>query len=236
MGRSGILIAGSENGGSDIPARSRSRGTFTAVLGDVLLGMSTGLLAYYALTALVGGGGQAGLRAEAEWAGAPVAEAGPLLDFEGWAEEDRAYWDSLQAGGAFGRIVCEAMGLDAMVVKGSEPADLRRGPGWVEWTDPPGPTGNAGIAGHRTTYGAPFRRIDDVREGDVIEFYSPFRRYRYRVERTEVVPPSRGSVMAHTEEPRLTLSACHPPFSARSRFIVHSRLVEVSRLVGEEGS
>ena len=196
--------------------------------------MSIGLLAYYGLTSLVGGAEQSRLRESGAWATEAPAATGPTLDFSSWGEEDRAYWDSLKPGEAFGRLVCESMGLDAMVVKGSSSSALRKGPGWVEWTDLPGPTGNFGIAGHRTTYGAWFRRIDRVRTGDSIDFFSPYRRYRYRVSKTDTVLPSRGRVMQHTEAPQLTLSACHPPYSAKYRFIVSADLIEVRRLRSAE--
>ena len=67
-----------------------------------------------------------------------------------------------QTGGVFGRLVIERMELDTLVVKGHTRAVLKKGPGWIDYTDLPGPTGNAGISGHRTTYGAPFRRLDEL--------------------------------------------------------------------------
>ncbi len=209
------------------------------VAGDFLLGISVGLLSYYALTGLVAGLGQRSLDAEmrdlgALGAGAPAdlvvsAEDEPL-DFEGWTEQDRAYWVALPQGGIFGRLVSEGMRLDAAVTKGATPATLKRGPGWIDYTDLPGPVGNVGISGHRTTYGAPFRRLDALKPGDVVDFYSPFRRYRYTVSRTLIVTPDRVDVVGHTEEPMLTLTACHPPYSARYRLIVQAELTEVSRL------
>lgn len=211
-----------------------SRARVLRFLGDSLLGMSIGLLAYYGLAALAGEQAQRELEQRAPWASVERVVPGPEIDFEGWAEEDLAYWESLSGGGAFARIVCRRMKLDAMVVKGSAYADLRSGPGWIEWTDLPGPTGNAGVAGHRTTFGAWFARIDRLERGDVIDVYSPFRRYRYRVTGTKIVTPDKVSVMDHTEEPRLTLSACHPPHSARYRFIAGAELVSVRRLEGSE--
>lgn len=200
-------------------------------LGNLFLGMAIGLLGYYSLTNVVSTSEQAELREEVP----PTAYEhtlveGPTLDFEGWEDEDLAYWEDLRAGGAFGRLVAEKMGLDSVVVKGVTPADLRRGPGWITYTDVPGPSGNCGISGHRTTYGAPFRQLDRLKQGDTIEFYSPYRRYTYRVVRSFKVTPDKVEVVASTEKPTLTLTACDPPYSARYRLIVQSELVEVRQL------
>lgn len=201
-------------------------------LGNVFLGVAVGLLGYYAATGLVTRAGQTELRAEVpsvEYSGR-VSEEGPALNFDKWESEDAAHWRSLKPGQAFGRLVARDMRLDAVVVKGVSYGDLRRGPGWIDYTDLPGPTGNVGISGHRTTYGAPFRKLDQLKPGDIIRFYSPYRRYTYRVRRSFSVTPDRVEVVATTETPTLTLTACHPPYSARLRLIVQSELIEVKRL------
>jgi LPXTG-site transpeptidase (sortase) family protein len=211
--------------------------------GNLFLGISVGLLAYYSITTLVGWLAQRDLREQAgdvapfqaRDPGDLLGPEGPELDFTGWEAEDRTYWDSLAPGDVFGRLVIPVMDLDVMVIGGHSPADLRRGPGWIDWTDLPGPTGTCGISGHRTTYGAPFRRLDELSEGDTIDLFSPFRRYRYAVTRTLVVRPDQTEVVASTEHPSLTLTACHPPYSAAYRLAVQADLVEVRRLdsVGE---
>lgn len=206
---------------------------FARAAGNVFLGIAIGLLAYSGITNLVTNAEQAELRDAVPAASAEVVVAGPEtpeLDFIGWAGEDVAYWKALPEGGAFGRLVAEKISLDSVVVKGTARADLRKGPGWITWTDLPGPTGNCGISGHRTTYGAPFRRIDVLEPGDTIRFYSPYRRYTYRVVKKLTVRPDQVEVVESTEEPMLTLTACHPPYSARQRIIVQSELIEVVRL------
>lgn len=212
-------------------ASSRS-GAFARVSGDVFLGIAVGLLGYYGLTSVVTRVEQDSLRAEAppQVLAERVTVEGPELDFEGWESEDAAYWKALKKGGVFGRIVARDMKLDAVVVKGVRPADLKRGPGWIDYTSLPGPSGNTGISGHRTTYGAPFRALDRLKPGDTIRFYSPYRRYTYRVRRTFSVRPNRVDVVEDTPTPTLTLTACHPPYSARLRLIVQSDLIEVKRL------
>lgn len=164
----------------------------------------------------------------------PSAESTVALDFDGWEREDAAFWKKLGQGKAFGRIVIGKMGLDTVIVKGTSRADLAKGPGWIVSTDPPGRTGNTGVSGHRTTYGAPFRKLDRLRKGDIVDVYSPYRRYRYQVATISVVTPDKVEVIAHTEDPRLTLTACHPPYSARYRLVVQSRLVEVVRIDSED--
>jgi LPXTG-site transpeptidase (sortase) family protein len=207
-------------------------------LGNVLIGLALGLLVYYAVTDLLGELAQRGLADQvadrpaltAADPGRLLGPSGPVLDFAGWDSTDKVYWDSLVPGGAFGRLLVDAIRLDAVVVKGHLPHDLRKGPGWIDYTDLPGPTGNVGIAGHRTTYGAPFRRIDELVPGDTIDLYSPYRRYRYRVVEKLQVRPHQVEVMDTTAEPMLTLSACHPPYSAAYRLIVRSALIEVTRI------
>lgn len=217
----------------------RIRGALLSrAMGNVFLGIAVGLLGYYGLTSLLGWTEQLRLRSELERFGGVSAtlpgdievRVGPQLDFTDWEAEDKAYWDGLAEGGVFGRMVIERMDLDTVVVKGVGVADLKRGPGWVTYTDLPGPTGNCGISGHRTTYLAPFRRIDQLEEGDEIDVYSPYRRYRYTVVRAFTVTPDKVEVFDTTEEPTLTLTACHPPYSARYRYIVQAELTEVRRL------
>lgn len=203
-------------------------------LGNVLIGLSVGLVVYYGLTDLMARFEQRDLREDLERAGGyPGPDrvvAGSVFDFEGWEEQDAAYWNAQGEGEVFGRLVIERIELDALVVKGHSRAVLKRGLGWIDYTDLPGPAGNCGIAGHRTTYGAPFRHIGELEAGDTMDLYSPFRRYRYRVLDVSRVTPDRVDVMDSTTEPRLTLSACDPPYSARYRLIVHAELAGVSRL------
>ncbi len=230
-------------------ARSRTRITLHA-LGNVFLGVAIGLLTYYLVTDVVTRLEQARLRSELSAlgnSGAPPPDRlvspeepdepdepdepeEPPSVWDTWRTEDVRYWANLEDYGVFGRLVIEKMELDVVVVRGVDPEALRRGPGWMPYTDIPGETGNVGIAGHRTTYGAPFFRLDDLEPGDAIYFYSPFRRYTYVVSEKYQVTPDQVEVVAPTEEPRLTLSACHPPYSARYRLIVHADLTEVDWL------
>jgi LPXTG-site transpeptidase (sortase) family protein len=210
-------------------------------VGNLLLGLALGLLSYNGVTYVSAGAAQSELRVELAELGpiaddvpaivpVDVVEDEPELDFAGWDEEDAAYWDSLRPGDVFGRIVIPAIGVDKVVVYGTDLSLLKRGPGWLEWTDYPGPTGNAGISGHRTTYGAPFFSIDGLEAGDEIVLYSPYRRYTYHMTEQRIVLPHDVWVAATSEDPMITLTACHPLYSARNRIIVHGELYDVRRL------
>ncbi len=208
--------------------------------GNLLLGLALGLISYYGLTTLMGALAQSTLRDDAGPVDAYRSDApeelvvadvsGSMLDFTGWSEQDEAYWRGLEPGAVFARIVIPSIEVDALVVNGVSTADLRRGPGWIDWTDVPGPTGTCGFSGHRTTYGAPFARIGELEPGDTIDVYSPYRRYRYTVTESLVVLPHQIEVVESTVQPSLTLTACHPPYSARYRLAVQADLVEVRRI------
>lgn len=123
-----------------------------------------------------------------------------------------------------GRIRIPRIDLSTIVVAGTDTADLRKGPGHYPDTPLPGAHGTVGIAGHRTTYGAPFRRIDKVRAGDRVIVEMPYGRFEYSVERTRIVPPTAVWVTDRVSYDRLILSACHPLYSAAKRIVVFARL------------
>ena len=136
----------------------------------------------------------------------------------------RAFGRRLDPGDPMGRIVMPAIGVSEVFVEGTDPADLRRGPGHYPATPLPGERGTVAIAGHRTTYGAPFRRVDQLERGDRIELRMPYGRFVYRVEQTRIVPPTEVSVTDRVAYDRLVLSACHPLYSAAERIVVFARL------------
>jgi sortase A len=136
----------------------------------------------------------------------------------------RALERRLEPGDPMGRIVMPAIGVSEVFVEGTDPGDLRAGPGHYPQTPLPGERGTVAIAGHRTTYGAPFRRVDELDRGDRIELRMPYGRFTYRVERTRVVEPTEISVIDRVDHDRLVLSACHPLYSAAQRIVVFARL------------
>jgi sortase A len=129
-------------------------------------------------------------------------------------------------GDVVGRIEIPAIGVNWMFLQGVGLDVLKDGPGHYEGTPLPGEEGNASIAGHRTTYGQPFHNIDELGPGDeIIVTYITGARFVYEYRETEIVSPDRVDVIENTEDDRLTLTACHPKYSAAERIVVRSALV-----------
>ncbi len=138
-------------------------------------------------------------------------------------------------GEAIARIIIPAIGLDEIVVAGIEVEDLRKGPGHYDNTPLPGQPGNAAIAGHRTTYGAPFGEIAELAPGDEIIVETLQGRFVYRVQPGSavagrslghrIVAPTALEVLDDYGDNRLTLTSCHPKYSSRERIIVQATLV-----------
>jgi sortase A len=129
-------------------------------------------------------------------------------------------------GDAVAHLVIPAIGVDKIIVEGVSVADLKRGPGHYPGSPLPGQPGNAAIAGHRTTYGAPFYRLDELDAGDEIEIETLTGSYTYRVRELLVVAPTAVEVVRNTPNAQLTLTTCNPRFSARQRLVAVADLVE----------
>jgi sortase A len=127
-------------------------------------------------------------------------------------------------GDAIGKITIPSIKLSRYVVQGTDTASLRKGPGHYEDTPLPGQRGTAAIAGHRTTYGAPFRHLDRLKPRDSIVVDMPYGRFVYRVQRLKIVDDQDLSVLRKKRYNRLVLSACHPLYSAAQRIIAFARL------------
>ncbi|HWH31127.1 MAG TPA: class E sortase [Egibacteraceae bacterium] len=155
----------------------------------------------------------------------------------------------LKAGDPLTRIHIPKIGVAAVVVNGTSPSALRAGAGHYPNTPLPGAQGNVGIAGHRTTYGKPFNRVDELLVGDEIRLETPIAIHTYRVLAPPadvatpcdkdrrlgcwITHPADWSVVAPMEGYFLTLTSCHPKGSARQRIIVRAELVEsVARPTG----
>lgn len=135
-------------------------------------------------------------------------------------------------GEPIGVISIPRIGVNWVFVAGVTRADLKKGPGHYPGTPLPGQAGNAAIAGHRTTYGAPFNRIDELIPGDEITISTPQGSFTYVVipapgeedQAWYAVKPSQVEVLNDAGDNRLTLTACHPKYSARQRIIVNAVL------------
>lgn len=147
-------------------------------------------------------------------------------------------------GDALAGIEIPAIDVEKVVVRGVAVADLRKGPGHYSQSSQPGTTGNAAIAGHRTTWGRPFNRIDELMPGDEIVTTTVQGEFRYRVldpleafseeldlvdsigEGHIIVDPNAAWVLSDFGDDRLTLTACHPKLSSRQRIIVAAELID----------
>jgi sortase A len=127
-------------------------------------------------------------------------------------------------GQAVGRIVIPRIGADYVIVAGTSESSLKKGPGIYSGTSVPGLPGTVGIAGHRTTYLAPFRRINELAPGDLITLQMPYGVFTYTVTGHKIVAPNNISVLAPTGYDQVVLTACNPLYSASQRLAVFARL------------
>jgi sortase A len=140
----------------------------------------------------------------------------------------RSFRRGLEDGQAIGRIRIPTIGVDKVMVQGTGESELMNGPGHYPATPLPGERGTVGVAGHRTTYGAPFRHLDGVHAGDRIELRMPYGTFVYRSVRTRIVPSDALWITRRVGFDELVLSACHPLYSATHRIVVFARLVSES--------
>src|SRR5580692_11509910 len=127
-------------------------------------------------------------------------------------------------GDPIGDIRIPVIGINQVVVEGTNTPDLRKGPGHYIGTPLPGQGGNASIAGHRTTYGHPFYNLDSVKVGDPIVLTTLQGIFVYDATKSFVVSPSDTSVIRNAFANLLTLTTCNPRFSASTRLIVQAKL------------
>jgi len=146
---------------------------------------------------------------------------------------------NIAVGDALTRLEIPKLDIDVIVVEGTTPAALRAGAGHYPKSPLPGEPGNVAIAGHRTTYGRPFNRMDELGVGDKIVLTTPLGRHTYEViARPGVVPPHdwRPITDFGHNGSFLTLTSCHPEGSASYRIVVHARLIRSSDIVASRGT
>jgi sortase A len=137
----------------------------------------------------------------------------------------RRFRATLEEGDAVGRLHVPRLGLDVVVVFGTADETLREGPGLHRSTRLPGRGSLIYVAGHRTTYLAPFADVDRLRPGDIATMEMPYGTFRYEVTGTRIVEDDDLSVLEPTKSEILRLQACHPRFRATQRIVVSARLV-----------
>jgi sortase A len=136
----------------------------------------------------------------------------------------------VETGNGIGRIEIPSIGVDIVVVQGTDTASLQKGPGHYPDTGFPGQGKTIGIAGHRTTYLAPFRKINDIADGDEITLEMPYGTFVYTVQKHEIVDPSQVEIVDDVGYERLVLTACHPLYSAAQRWAVFAKLERIESL------
>jgi len=126
-----------------------------------------------------------------------------------------------------GRLIILSANINHYVVFGATNKKLEYGPGYILGTSLPGTGGNFAIAGHRTTYGAPFGNLDRVQVGETIIFQTNTNQYKYKIIEVKIVSPEDNYVLENYGDDRITLTTCHPKFSAKQRLIVIGQLEKV---------
>jgi len=126
-----------------------------------------------------------------------------------------------------GRLTILSANINHYVVFGATNKKLEYGPGYILGTSLPGTGGNFAIAGHRTTYGAPFGNLDRVQVGETIIFQTNTNQYKYKIIEVKIVSPEDNYVLKNYGDDRITLTTCHPKFSAKQRLIVIGQLEKV---------
>jgi sortase A len=131
-----------------------------------------------------------------------------------------------EVGQEFGRIVVPALDIEHIMFEGVDRDTLKNGPGHMPWTPLPGQPGNAVVSGHRTTYGAPFFDFDQLAPGDEIVVETLLGSHTYLVRESIIVEPTDVWVTDSRPGAWLTLTTCHPRFSASQRLVIFAELVE----------
>lgn len=145
-----------------------------------------------------------------------------------------AWRRSSKRGDAIARLRIPRLGLTQIVVNGTDTNSLKRGPGRYLGSAMPGEGELVYVAGHRTTYGAPFSRIDQLRKGDRVYVELPYGTFEYAITGHRIVASTETSVLESKGREQLVLQACHPRFFATQRYLAYAKPVAVSSPGGGE--
>ena len=158
---------------------------------------------------------------------APIATTSLADERRSIAREAKRYRASSTRGEAIVRIRIPRMGVNLVLVNGTDHDTLKKGPGRDGRTFMPGENRLIYIAGHRTTYGAPFSHIDRLHSGDRVTIEVPYGTFIYAVTRHRIVKATDLSVLRSPKHEVVELQACHPRFFASHRYIAYARLLRV---------
>jgi LPXTG-site transpeptidase (sortase) family protein len=173
--------------------------------------------------------------AEAAATAAAIAEAERQAQLAAFRTAADAFERSVtgKTGEPIGEIIIRSIGMDVVMVEGTGTGDLRQGPGHWPETPFPGQGGNFVVSGHRTTYGAPFLKLNKVKVGDEIDLVLPYGLARYTVTRVVIVLPTQVEEVAQRGKEQVSLAACHPIYSAKQRIVVQGDLISF-KLIGPQ--
>ena len=156
-----------------------------------------------------------------------ITHTSPAAEQRSVARLARRYRLASKRGEAIGRIRVPRMGVNMILVNGTDHDSLKKGPGRDGRTFMPGENRLVYIAGHRTTYLAPFSHIDSLRAGDRVTLEFPYATFIYSITRHRIVKSTDLSVLRSPKHELVELQACHPRFFASHRYIAYARLVRV---------
>ena len=148
------------------------------------------------------------------------------------ARDAARYRRESKRGEAIGRIKVPRLGVNMILVNGTDEESLKKGPGRDLRTYMPGQGQLVYIAGHRTTYLAPFSHIDSLRSGDRVTLELPYATFVYRVVRHRIVRSNDLSVLRSHGHEVVILQACHPRFFATHRYLAYALPIRVEPRIG----
>ncbi len=134
---------------------------------------------------------------------------------------------TLEKGQPIGRLKIDSIGLNTVLLNGTDTGTLQKGPGRYPQTPLPGFGETTGIAGHRTTYLSPLRKINEIEDGDEVRVELPYAAFTYEVQKHEIVDPSAVHIVDPVGYERVVLTACHPLYSAAQRYAVFAKLKSI---------
>ena len=165
----------------------------------------------------------------------PVGTTAAVVDVRKTLARNAIEWRrSSKRGDAVARLRIPRLGLTEIMVNGTDSHTLKRGPGRYLGSAMPGEGELVYVAGHRTTYGAPFSRIDKLRKGDRVFVELPYGMIEYAITGHRIVAATQTSVLESKGYEQLALQACHPRFFATERYIAYATPVNVSPPGGGE--
>ncbi len=206
------------------------------IAGLVLILVGLGFILYIPATWVVGYFEQRSLRGDyaQESADSLALNQVVLARLQGAADQDKmralalAFKSRLTSNQTIGDLEIPKIGLDAIVVEGSNDNALHKGPGHLEETPLPGMGGNFAVAGDRVLYGAPFLHLNDINKGDEIIFHTPYGNFNYTVTDQHITQPEDTSVLNSNGSEEITLITCDPIWNTTHRLIIQARLASDS--------